>query len=177
MVSSHTDVYKGDRDEEISRLVSPKPVERSSLQQVSPRRGRAYGINSCEAIKCVSYSATLTVADNGTGRGMGQTAEEGEAVALERCSLRREESGRKGIALGNGVSRIEEGKMRCYGGAGTRSASSVVEHLEQHDSPEFPQNGSKEHEGPEEEEEEGTDNDGYVDDRYLYLYLCRCGNG
>ena len=55
--------------------------------------------------------------------------------------------------------------MKCYGGAGTRSASSVVDHLEQHDSPEFPQNGSKEHERPEEEEEEGTDNDGYVDGR------------
>ena len=60
---------------------------------------------------------------------------------------------------------------------GTRSTSSVVEHLEQHDSPKFPQNGSKEHEGPEEEEEEGIGIDGYADDRYLYLYLCRCGNG
>ena len=117
MVSSHTDVHKGCRDEEISRLVSSKPVERSSLQQVSPRRGRAYGINSCEAIKCVSYIATLTVADDGTGRGMGQAAQEGGAVALERCSLRREESGRKENALGNGVSRTEEGKMRCYGDA------------------------------------------------------------
>ena len=96
MVSSHTDVYKGDRDEEISRLVSSKPVERSSLQQVSPRRGRSYGINSCEAIRCVSYSATLTVADNGTGHEMGQTAEEGGAVAIEdvHCAGRSREGKR-----------------------------------------------------------------------------------